>query len=443
MIEIICGDASEVLPDYPENTFDACFCDPPYGLGFMGEAWDHGVPSVEVWRGVYRILKPGAMLMAFGGARTWHRLACAIEDAGFEMRDTMMWLYGSGFPKSLDISKKIDKRGGVSVGWFGPWLRRERVRCGIAQKDLAKHFPSKTGGLTGCIANWELGLNMPTPEQFNTLCEILSLPFGRIEEAEREIVDHNDRPAGWFTSGDGHEVTAPATDAARLWSGYGTALKPAWEPILLAMKPCEGTFAENALKWGVAGLAIDAGRIGTTVAVWGGKAAGGNTWNEDNSGLCKDGEARPVVGRWPANLLLDEEAAAMLDEQSGDLGKSTGGGRNVGGLSNTHHKRMSQDRGRTIGFGDSGGASRFFYCAKASRNERGEGNAHPTVKPLALCEYLARLILPPDSGFPRALLNPFAGSGSEAIGADRAGWDLVVSVEISPEYAEIARRRSS
>jgi len=133
----------------------------------------------------------------------------------------------------------------------------------------------------------------------------------------------------------------------------------------------------------------------------------------------------------------------MLDEQSGDLGKSTGGGRNVGGLSNTHHKRMSQDRGRTIGFGDSGGASRFFYCAKASRNERGEGNAHPTVKPLALCEYLARLILPPDSGFPRALLNPFAGSGSEAIGADRAGWDLVVSVEISPEYAEIARRRSS
>lgn len=358
---ILEGDALARLREMPDAHFDACLCDPPYGLSFMGKAWDHGVPAKETWAEVLRVLKPGAHLLAFGGTRTHHRLMVAIEDAGFEIRDCLMWLYGSGFPKSLDISKSIDKAAGAERKKGDP-----RVYAG-------GHVQNHGGGKQG-YHDW---------------------------------------------SGKGvHREDFPSTDAAKLWDGYGTALKPAWEPIILAMKPCTGTFAENALRHGVAGLAIDAGRI----------PANGDSLNGGRISTISDGWDRPWkhdaaaveecrkrgvesvakaedLGRWPANVLLDEESARLLDEQAG-------------------------------------GVSRFFYVAKADTAERtagGERNTHPTVKPIDLCAYLAKLLLPP--GGSRRLLVPFSGSGSEIIGALRAGWLEAVGIENDPGYVAASRHR--
>lgn len=422
MIDFTCGDVMVELLKYPENTFDGCLCDPPYGLGFMGKEWDQpGKSFVErrpvrentwdhvggnhnptcaadrartnrkenvgyqdwcrLWSSeVYRVLKPGSMLMAFGGTRTHHRLACAIEDAGFELRDTMMWLYGSGFPKSLDVSRVIDKAAGVERQNLGPSVYASRA--------------SNSG------------------VQFE----------------------------GW-TGDDTRRLTAPTTDAARLWSGYGTALKPAWEPIILAMKPCEGTFSENALKWGVAGLAIDGGRIGPRDRIEYGLKNSKRGQKNCYGSPSGSADFNSNLGRWPANLILDEEAGAMLDDQSGTLGKSTGGGMNRDGKGPVYSEQCGHAKVKTVGFGDTGGASRFFYCAKASRKERGEGNTHPTVKPLDLCTCLARLILPPPRDLPRCVLVPFSGSGSESMGCEAAGWDLVVGIEKDPDYVEIAKGR--
>lgn len=402
---VLCGDVSEVLPTLAPESFDAVLCDPPYGLSFMGKAWDHGVPSREVWEAVARTLKPGAHLLAFGGTRTFHRLAVAIEDAGFEVRDCLSWLYGSGFPKSLDISKAIDKAAGAE---------REVVGTKFGQPGY-----SLTDGRPGGVA-------------------MEGSVDGSLRNGAAECA-----------------ITAPATPAARQWQGYGSALKPAWEPCIVAMKPTDGTFAENALRHGVAGLNVDGGRIGsgprpTDDGQRGRRPRGMGEPGErkgdprPNGPMYQDGEG----GRWPANLILDEGAARLLDEMSGERksprpyrfsGKASGGyGGNIG--NGIGHERE---------YGDTGGASRFFYCAKSSRREREAGlsdagierNHHPTLKPLALCEYLARLILPPKRDTPRRLLVPFSGSGSEMIGALLAGWDEVVGIEREAEYVAIAEAR--
>lgn len=376
------GDVAEVCATLPENSFDACLTDPPYGLSFMGKAWDHAVPGPDVWREVWRVLKPGACMLAFGGTRTYHRLACAIEDAGFEIRDCMMWLYGSGFPKSHDISKAIDKAAGAE---------REVV-----------------GRKTGRAA---------TPVQ--------DMRGGRL--------------IGGVNSGiDCSAVTAPATDAAKTWNGYGTALKPAYEPILLCMKPTEGTFAQNALKHGTGGLAIDACRIGTESTIRQSHAGtNGNGWGMGTREHVNGSSA----GRWPANLLLDEEAAAMLDEQSG-VSKPKAQRRGIAGGNKGAVAWSGLDTANHIGTWPAdpgGGASRFFYVAKASTRERGAGNVHPTVKPIALNAYLARLILPPTES-PRLLVS-FSGSGSEILGAREAGWKHVMGIELNPKYVSVANRR--
>jgi len=307
---IICGDVRDVLRTQAANSFDACLTDPPYGLEFMGKAWDGVVPGVEVWRDVLRVLKPGAPLLVFGGTRTFHRLACAIEDAGFLLSDTLCWLHGQGFPK-------------------------------------------------------------------------------------------------------GH-----------------SQLKPAWEPITLAWKK------------GPRVLAIDAARIG------------GKPWKaHDATGLAAtkfftDG-ALPVIhkqphnlGRWPANVLLDEEAAAALDEQTGKLTSGANPERRHSPKTRNSYGEFPGQAECTAHRGtDTGGASRFFYCAKASRSERGEGNTHPTVKPVKLTEYLARLILPAERDTPRRILIPFMGSGSEAIGARKAGWDFALGIDSNQQYAAIATNR--
>jgi len=412
------GDVVTVLRGMRANSFDACLTDPPYGLsadsrplnsatprkksrdtaraGFMGMQWDARVPGPEVWAEVLRVLKPGAFLLAFGGTRTHHRLMCAIEDAGFEIRDCMMWLHGQGFPKSLDVSKAIDKAAGAE---------RQVVAAGA--------------------------------------------PFGVGSMRNRSRVECGYRPTEVNPLGGSGTITAPATDAAKLWDGYGTALKPAWEPIIVALKPCAGTFAENAIAHGVAGLNIEAGRIGTAADMNPNDFDDSRRSAPNFSGILnggKDGQYRTQQGevpngRWPANVILDEEAAALLDEQSGIL------------TSGNNPAKRSSDKHRDVYAGwkgaqclvrrgtDSGGASRFFYCAKASRKERGEGNTHPTVKPLKLCQYLATLLLPPPRATKRRLLIPFAGSGSEIIGARRAGWDDVVGIELNPQYVKMAEER--
>lgn len=390
-VTIYHGDCREILPQLTER-FDACITDPPYGLRFMGKQWDHGVPAKETWAEVLNVLKPGAHVMAFGGTRTNHRLACAIEDAGFEIRDMLMWLYGSGFPKSLDISKAIDKQAGAE---------REVVSIGTPVKRM-----------------------IPGADQNNT--------GSWIKDDSREFVPTE---------------TLPSTESAKLWDGYGTALKPAYEPIIIGMKPLDGTFAGNALKHGVAGLNIDGSRIDLD----GDYKCGANgrpsqTGLGDNYDPAKANQSSEI-GRWPSNVILDEEVAQALDEMSEPLmhgaGSATDGkhcpSEGIEGIFSSWGDRRPNPRR-----GDFGGASRFFYTAKAGSGERsanmtGATNNHPTVKPLDLMRYLCRLVCPPRGGI---LLEPFMGSGSTVI-AGRAFFDRLVACEIEERYCEIAAKRLS
>ena len=393
MHTLYCGDCLDILPTLAANSVDTIITDPPYGLSFMGKDWDHGVPGAAFWAAALRVAKPGAMLLAFGGTRTFHRLTCAIEDAGWEVRDCLMWLYGSGFPKSLDISKAIDKAAGAE---------REQI-----------------------ISKWV--------ERYPNGPQGSSCQFSQKGEASTR----NGVPMD----------TLPATPAAQQWHGWGTALKPAWEPIILAMKPLDGTFANNAQRWGVAGINVDGGRIGTDGrpkrevhplrddVTYGGNSYMGRI--DGNSLASSKAVGETTVGRWPANLLLDEAAARALDAQAGE--RPSGGKKGGYGPGAAYGGMWSQSGPRPCGLthGDTGGASRFFYVAKASRGERGEGNGHPTVKPLALMRYLCKLTATPTGG---VVLDPFMGSGTTGIAALQEG-RAFIGIEKEPEYVEIARRR--
>jgi len=459
MIELLHGDCLERLRELPDCSVDACVTDPPYGLSFMGKAWDYDVPQVDVWREVLRVLKPGGHLLAFAGTRTQHRMAVQIEDAGFEIRDMIAWVYGSGFPKSLDVSKAIDKHGGASVAWFGPWFRKWRTEHGITQKQVAALFPSKTGGLTGCVANWELGFNLPTPDQFNLIRDTFGLPFDSIEAAEREVVaqqrgtvlvvapgQDNDRSSTTL------DITAPATPAAQQWSGWGTALKPALEPITVARKPFKGRVAANVLEHGTGAINVDGCRVRTednlgggaqkTVAVEGKGEGWVRPWMKDPDAVAahasrvNENVARAeTLGRWPANLIHDGS-----DEVVGLFPQTTSGSFREGTIqqSRIHNvaKGVEAERVRNARASDSGSAARFFYCAKASKADRGEGNGHPTVKPTELMRYLCRLVTPPGG----VVLDPFMGSGSTGKAAVLEGFRFI-GIEREAEYLEIARGR--
>lgn len=332
------GDCVEILRAMPGGSVDACVTDPPYGLGFMGKAWDCDVPGADFAAELFRVLKPGAHACLFGGTRTFHRLTAALEDAGFDVRDVLSWLYGTGFPKSLDV---------------------------------AKH--------DGCAA----------------------------------------------------------------WEGWGTALKPAWEPVILVRKPLIGTVAENVLAHGTGGLNIDATRIeGAKPATTRGAGGGNGRYDPIGAQGRVEDDGR---GRWPANVVLDEAAAELLDAQAGDAG---GGFGRRGSSARRRDCYSASDKtaskafsrrnltGEVVGYGDSGGASRFFYVAKPGREERGDGNTHPTVKPVELMRWLVRLVTPQGG----VVIDPFMGSGTTGI-AVHAEHAAFVGVEREPEYFEIARRR--
>lgn len=354
---------------FPDNSVDAVITDPPYELAFMGRAWDtSGIAfNPAVWAQCLRILKPGGHLLAFGGSRTWHRLAAAIEDAGFEIRDSIAWLYGSGFPKSLDVSKAIDKAAGAERGVVG-----------------THHRHGGGSAVSGSMLG-SLGTDSELP------------------------------------------LTAPATVAAKRWQGWGTALKPSFEPIVVARKPLAGTVAANVLEHGTGALNIDACRVATTDDLNGGAYAKTGSRSVSGSlsptgmnvpGKVVGKEFEQPSGRWPTNVVLDEHQAEALDQQGGTLHSGTmraGTARQprVGGTIYGADTRMFAPADT---YGDSGGASRFFpvfrYEAKAPTSERPNANGvqHPTVKPLDLMRWLVRLVTPVGA----VVLEPFAGSGTTA-----------------------------
>lgn len=412
-ISIYCGKVEDLLSNFRSDFFDACLCDPPYGLKFMGKSWDHGVPSAAIWKLVKQTLKPGAPILAFGGTRTYHRLACAIEDAGFEIFDSILaaaWIYGQGWPKGINISKAIDKAAGA-----------ERKIVGV----------SGTGPIGG--------------------------------RKDGAIAGHGQfRDDNWQSATENY-ITEASTDQAKLWEGYFNCLKPAWEPIVFARKPLSGTYAENCIEHGCGGLNIDGTRIAgpkpdTT------RGAGGQHGRYSNlpaQGRTED-DGR---GRYPANLILshhreceDESAGgchpecpvAALDRQSGYLHGSgnksdRGNGTDQKYAASSYHVSYAGRANRDYG-SQGGGASRFFYCAKVSTSERNRGLPagvvcdHPTLKPIDLCRYLATLILPPlrSTDQPRNLLVPFSGAGSEIIGAALTGWESITAIEKEENYIKQA-----
>jgi DNA modification methylase len=410
----------------------------------MGKKWDYDVPSVEVWAECLRVLKPGGHLLAFAGTRTQHRMAVRIEDAGFEIRDMIAWVYGSGFPKSLDVSKAIDKLGGTATPpEFAAWIKREREAAGLTAKELCergKFYKNVNHG--GLVSNWEAGIGFPNAAQFNLLCDLLGLPFDRRQQVEREILGWRDVVAGVAFTSEGPSqlpITAPATSEAQRWQGWGTALKPALEPITMARKPFPGTVAANVLEHGTGALNVDGCRVG----IGGDKGVWPITQRSEQRGSMAGAMAAAVtdqtLGRWPANLIHDgSDEVVGLFPQTG-IGRG-GNSKQINAGTGRYNWNTGTDKATPDGvdpdYGDSGSAARFFYCAKASKADRGEDNLHPTVKPTELMRYLCRLVTPAGG----VVLDPFMGSGSTGKAATLEGF-LFIGIEREAEYLEIARQR--
>jgi DNA modification methylase len=427
--EILTGDCTELMKTLPPSSIDAIVTDPPYGLAFMGKRWDYDVPRVEVWEQCLRVLKPGGHLLAFSGTRTQHRMAVRIEDGGFEIRDMIAWVYGSGFPKSLDVSKAIDRA------------------AGIEREDKFEGAFERRSGPTG-----------------NKKC---------------------DDCGKWLISGSPCKCPRPQdkaiTDAGRQWSGWGTALKPAMEPITVARKPIERTVARNVLKWGTAALNVDGCRVRATDNDYQKNCSGdrghAGTRSADFTGVTdikSGGGSANDLGRWPANFIHDgSDEVVGLFPQSGGQNGATGpkyGDRTTVNTYGDYGPRPEFEPRK-----DKGSAARFFYCAKASKSDRNDGlvglppgvvarsnqakkraesgevieagsgafnkaryakNNHPTVKPTELMRYLCRLITPPGG----LILDPFAGSGSTGKAAMLEGFQFI-GIEREPDYAEVARMR--
>jgi site-specific DNA-methyltransferase (adenine-specific) len=402
----------------------------------MGKDWDHGVPGVQFWIEALRVAKPGAHLFAFGGTRTFHRLAVAIEDAGWEIRDTIMWVYGSGFPKSLDVSKAIDKIAVV-----------ECPACNGISKNTEleswEEWIKKTQDYGGTRKEWERLQDL-------SICNVCN-STGKVRGANREVVatikktpsassNCNDgwvRP--WAEGKTTMDITAPATEAAKQWQGWGTALKPAFEPIIVARKPFTGAVAENVLQWGTGGINIDGCRVeceGKPVFI-NGVERDRNRSSYDTGGSNRTGKIT-TQGRWPANFIHDgsKEVVGLFPETGKSSRTYKKQVRKRSGFKLSGSEDNVQEANAPDNYGDSGSAARFFYCAKASKSERGEGNTHPTVKPLALMKYLITLGLPPGG----IVLDPFCGSGTTALACKELGRNYIC-IEKELEYYQIACNR--
>lgn len=423
-VELILSECQEAMSKMPDGTFDSIVCDPPYGIAFMGSKWDNygqrcgdatvderrriaedyaeahaGAPRygnsrcdtrnsrremlnfqaamTPIFAEALRVAKPGAFMCCFGSPRTYHRLACAIEDAGWSVKECCMYIHGQGFPKGVNISKAIDKR-----------LGAERTEVVGTRHRNVKPFDDSNG--------W------------------------------------NDNS----TTGD-YQYTAPASAEAKEWDGWNSALKPAYEPIVIAQKPVEKTIIDNVLKYGTGAFNVDACRIPTEDNLNGGAYAKSHDEKRTDGYRFQaggGGEFKQPTGRYPANLVHDgsPEVLALFP----NTGKSQGGGgvKRVG----THvydggYKGKEYD---TVGFMDSGSAARFFYCAKPSRKERGDGNTHPTVKSIALMRWLVRLVTRRGG----LVLDPFMGSGTTGIAALQEGMRFI-GIEREEKYMEIAKRR--
>lgn len=494
------GDCLSVMREIAASSVDAIVTDPPYGLGFMGKEWDHSVPGEAYWREALRVAKPGAHLLCFGGTRTYHRMACAIEDAGWEIRDCIMWVYGSGFPKSMDVAKAIDKQRNDDPRPVCRYLRDAIERSDETTATIAEKF----GFNRRMVEHWaardtDSQPTVPTIEQWSQLKDILGLASSMDPEVERlnwrkgefgddyknaEIVGahQGDAPglAGERFTHKDKLIRAPHSDQAKQWDGWGTCLKPAWEPIIVARKPLDGTVASNVMEHGTGAINIDACRVPT----------GDNVSTHSASKLSQDSQlvygthgkkethqsSGQKLGRFPANLVHDgsDEVVALFPDSKGQAGAVRGDepsrvGQN--GIYGTFSKpsnaceprgdsgsaarffntlrdgeasagRTYTDRGGTNFAAKPGmrreptSADRFFYCAKASRKDRGEGNDHPTVKPTALMSWLVRLVTRKGG----TVLDPFCGSGSTGMACAVEG-DSFIGIEMNEHYADIAEKR--
>jgi hypothetical protein len=448
------GDCIEVMSTLPDASVDAVVTDPPYLLDFMGKGWDSAdgiAGKPEVWREALRVLKPGGHLLAFGGTRTWHRLASAIEDAGFEVRDSIAWMYGSGFPKSHDVSKGIDKSDAKDEQQqrrfkFTAWVQSQGVTAKQIDEAtgtfMGNHYtthPTQPAVMTREHLEQCRELFADVPRWVELECNKRSVESKNF--ASREVLGERNLPLGPGFAGStyrdiigtlDYKDTAPATPAAQQWQGWGTALKPTHEPIVVARKPLIGTVAENVLTHGTGALNIDGCRIGTQSRTFGGPEPERDT-SQSIEAFAGNRAEVTVLGRWPANVILDESQAAALDAQSGDrLGMRTQRDNKTHDSSFHGYLKSNIVAGETReGYNDTGGASRFFYTAKANTFERPnvDGIAHPTVKPLDLMRYLVRLVTPPGG----TVLEPFAGSGTTAEACIIEGFKCI-AIEMTDEY---------
>ena len=463
---VLVGDCREVMQTMADNSVDAIVTDPPYELGFMGKSWDStGVAyDVTVWQECLRVLKPGGHLLAFGGSRTYHRLAVAIEDAGFQIRDQIMWVYGSGFPKSLNIGKAIDKNNGEvdRVRRFTAWMRT----TGLKARQIDEITGTNMGGHYLTAASQPA---IPTAELWSVLrshCgdvpEWVDELVARIE-AEREVIGQRDVPVGHAFAGEVYggnssnktvNETAPATAEARKWEGWGTALKPAHEPIVMARKPLDGTVANNVLTHGVGGINIDGSRVASDDGfekAWDKpvstniSAKGGTYISQGAQHIVDISSNKPVGGRFPANFIhdgSDEVLELFPSVKAADssarffyCAKASKKDRNEG-LDGFEEKQTTGGGGLTADFRDDGSLETASAGGKYGSIKAKQTNHHPTVKPTELMRYLCRLITPPNG----TVLDPFTGSGSTGKAATLEGFNFI-GIEQSAEYAEIANAR--